>query len=339
MRRLVLTTLLLAGLLLGSRLGAQDTAPPADPAPPAPPVSTAQEPPPEPAKKEPRVYRPIEGPIIINLPSVEVPKKGTLTLTFAHRFQQPVQGSSINDLFSFDSPANIGIGLGYAPVKNFALFFYRYSNDNKTYELSGKYSLLSDGPFAISLGAGGDFRTNPSPPPEFAPPIRNRSTFFAQAIFAYTPFPWLRITAEPMYLNHTSGQDRYSFGGYVDNQPATFLVDPEPFYANVFNVPLAASVAVTTSITLHGEVVPSYGRTVLVTRAGCETCASVPTHSSPGVGWVVSVEKALLRHRFAFMAGNMRETTADQFLLPNFQGSPKNIYLGFYLTRQWGLGK
>lgn len=338
MRRLVLASLLLAGILASSRLGAQGTVPPAGPVSPAPPESTATEPTPEPEKKEPRVYRPIEGSIIINLPSVEVPKKGTLTLIFAHRFQQPVQGSSINDLFSFDSGANIGIGLGYAPVKNFALFFYRYSNENKTYELSGKYSLLSDGPLAVSLGAGGDFRTVPSPPPPFAP-VRNRSTFFAQAIFAYTPFPWLRITAEPMYLNHTSGQDRYSFGGYVDNQPATFLVDPEPFYANVFNVPLAASVAVTTSITVHGEVVPSYGRTVLVTQAGCEPCSSVPTHDSPGVGWVVSVEKTLVRHRFAFMAGNMRETTADQFLLPNFRGNPKNIYLGFYLTRQWGIGR
>ena len=338
MRRLVLALLLLAGLLVGSRLGAQDAAPSTEPAPPAPSVSTAPEPAPEPAKKEPLVYRPIEGPIIINLPSVEVPKKGTLSVLFAHRFSQPVQGSSINDLFSFDSPANIGIGLGYAPVKNFALFFYRYSNENITYELSGKYSLFSQGPLAISLGAGGDFRTVPSPPPPFEQ-VRNRSTFFAQAIFAYTPFPWLRITAEPMYLNHTSGQDRYSFGGYVGDQPATFLVDPEPFYANVFNVPLAATVAVTTSIMVHGEVVPSYGRTVQVIRAGCDTCAGVPTHSSPGVGWVVSVEKTLVRHRFAFMAGNMRETTADQFLLPNFRGNPKNIYLGFYLTRQWGIGK
>jgi len=337
MRRLVAASLLLAGVLVVSRLGAQETAPAAETPPPAPPGSSLPDPAPEPAKKEPLVYRPIEGPIIINLPSVDVPKKGTLSVLFAHRFSQPVQGSSINDLFSFDSPANIGIGLGYAPVKNFALFFYRYSNENITYELSGKYSLFSCGPLAVSLGAGGDFRTKPSPPPPFAP-VGNRSTFFAQAILAYTPFPWLRITAEPMYLNHTSGQDRYSFGGYVGDQPATFLVDPEAFYANVFNVPLAASVAVTTSIMVHGEVVPSYGRTVVVRQAGCETCAGVPTHSSPGVGWVVSVEKTLVRHRFAFMAGNMRETTTDQFLLPNFRGNPKNIYLGFYLTRQWGIG-
>ena len=57
----------------------------------------------------------------------------------------------------------------------------------------------------------------------------------------------------------------------------------------------------------------------------------------PSLWRIVSVEKTLLRHRFAFTAGNMKETTADQYLLPNFQGKPKNIYLGFYLSRQWPL--
>ncbi len=321
--------------ILAGRAGIAQEATPGTP-PDAAPAAPA----PEPAMKEPKAYRPIEGPVIINLPSVDVPAKGTLTLLFAHRFSQPVQNSSINTLFSFDSAANIGIGLGYAPVKNLALFFYRYSNDNTTYEVSGKYRLLSCGPLAVSLGAGGDFRTVPNPP--LGPPVNNRSTFFAQAIFAYTPTPWLRITAEPMYINHTSG-----LPGWLDlTASPTLVVRPEPFYANVFNVPIAASVAITHSIAVHGEVVPSYSRNVIVTQTqGCggdlPACPTATQRFSPGVGWVVSVEKSLLRHRFAFMAGNMRETTVDQYVLPTFSNgllqNPKNVYLGFYLVRQWSL--
>jgi hypothetical protein len=335
MRRLVLASLFLASLISTPWLGAQETAPPADTSPPATTLA-APEPTPAPAKDEAPPYRPIEGPVIINLPSVDVPKKGTLTILFAHRFQAPVQGSSINDLFTFDSGANIGIGLGYSPFKDFDFEFYRYSNENKTYQYGGTYHVPISGPFGVAVGLGGVARTQS----DF--PLNNRSTFFAQAILAYTLAPWFRITAEPTYLNHTSGQTAYAVGAIGD--PAYMTVAPEPFYANVFNVPVAASIAITRSITVHAEVVPSYGRAVQITPFNCGVppsnfgpCPAGSGHSSPGVGWIVSVEKSLLRHRWAFTAGNMKETTADQYLLPNFQGKPKNIYVGFYLSRQWGL--
>jgi len=304
-----------------------------EPKPETPDAAAPAAPAPESAMKEPKAYRPIEGPVIINLPSVDVPARGTLTLLFTHRFQEPVQDSSFNDLFSFDSGANIGIGVGYVPLKDLAFSFYRYSNFNKTYQFGAKYAAWTCGPFGISLAAGGAIRT--------ASGLNNRSTFYAQAILALTPAPWARITAVPTYLNHTSGQDAYTYGARLDDLAATYLVAPEPFYSNVFNVPVAASIAITHSITLHGEVVPSFGRTVGVSRLSpaCEPapCPTIPTHSSPGIGWSVSVEKALLRHRFAFTAGNMRETTADQYPLPNFRGAPKNIYLGFNIMRAWSL--
>lgn len=315
-------------LTVNAPLAAQDAPPPlADSAAPA-----AREP-----EKEAIPYRPIEGPLIINLPSVDVPKPGTLTVLFAHRFQTAVQGSSINNLFSFDNGANIGIGLGYAPIKDFDFYFYRYSNDAKTYEYGGKYRALSCGGFGTTLRLGGVSRTQS----DF--PLNNRSTFFAQAILAYTFAPWLRVTAEPTYLNHTSAQAGYAVGTIGD--PLSYAtVAPQPFYANVFNVPVAVSVAVTHSITLHAEVVPSYSRNSLVTHFDCgppnapfAACPTGTEKTSPGVGWVVSLEKTLLRHRFAFTAGNMKETTVDQYLLPNFNGKPKNIYLGFSLSRQWGL--
>ena len=81
-----LTTLALMGLAAGP-LRAQD---------PAPPDPTAAEPTAA-AKTAPAGQRPIEGHGIINLPSFEVEREGTLTILFTHRFQQPVQDSTIHD--------------------------------------------------------------------------------------------------------------------------------------------------------------------------------------------------------------------------------------------------
>jgi hypothetical protein len=56
------------------------------------------------------------------------------------------------------------------------------------------------------------------------------------------------------------------------------------------------------------------------------------------VGWSVSVEKSLLRHRFAFWAGNQRYTTVDQYAVsihPN--QNAHNVYIGFNLFRAWKL--
>src|SRR6478736_1953519 len=79
-----------------------------------------------------------EGSRIINFPSVDVPRPGTLTLLFTHRFSQPLEDSDIHSLYSFDSGADIGIGLAYAPLTNLDLSLYRSSNQD-VYELDAKY--------------------------------------------------------------------------------------------------------------------------------------------------------------------------------------------------------
>ena len=51
-------------------------------------------------------------------PSTDVPRPGTLSMLFTHRFSQALEDSDIHSLYSFDSGADIGIGLAYAPVTN-----------------------------------------------------------------------------------------------------------------------------------------------------------------------------------------------------------------------------
>ena len=62
-----------------------------------------------------------------------------------------------------------------------------------------------------------------------------------------------------------------------------------------------------------------------------------------GTGWIASLEKTVLRHRFAFTIGNLRATTVDQYIgsdlpaaaaaLPAFRS--QDYFLGFNITRLW----
>ncbi len=294
------------------------------PPPPAP-TPTAAEAAPE---KEAIPYRPIEANVIINLPSVEVPAAGTLTFLVTHRFTTALQNADIDNFFSLDNGNEWGFGLWYAPIKNLNLGFYRVGLQTSMdiYEASAQYEFPRLGGFAASLRAGGDFRTD-------AAAVSPRNSFFTQAILAYDIGKYARISAVPTYLQRTNG------GTYLHDAPppahdrtCQALPPPEDpgvpqkflcngFYGPIWNVPIGVSIALTHSITVHGEVIPSLSRV-----------------DSNGVGWSVSVEKSLLRHRFAFYAGNQRFTTVDQYtpaILPSQKAG--NVYIGFNLYRAWKL--
>jgi hypothetical protein len=284
-------------------------------------------------KKEAIPFRPIESNVIVNLPSVDVSPAGTLMFLVTHRFQTPLQDGNINNFFTLDVGNDWGFGLWYTPIKNLEAGFYRTSDGN-IYEASAEYSLPRLGCFASALRIGEDWRTDTLP--QAASP---KSSFFAQAVLALDFGKYVRITAVPTYLQRTNSSDN----AYDQPLPHDQSCRPNPvtdpnvppqyicsgLYEDIFAVPFAASVAITHSISVHGEVYPRLGKV-----------------NSSGVGWAVTVEKSLLRHRFAFFAGNMRPTTVDQYTagLPYqqvFPGTPRppasNVYIGFNLYRAWKL--
>ena len=133
--------------------------------------------------------------------------------------------------------------------------------------------------------------------------LETRDGFFAQAIAGFSIGSRVRITAVPTFVSRTPGQ---RFTASRDR---------------VFNVPAAISIAVNRTINVQGEIVPRNGRA-----------------DSPGVGWIASIEKTVVRHRFAFTVGNLRATTVDQYVASDFSGlSPKSYFFGFNLVRQWKL--
>lgn len=307
--------LTLAALAVGRTLSAQET-PPAEPTPAAE------------APKEKIAFRPIESNVIVNVPSVDVPNAGTLTFLVTHRFQGRIQDGDIDNFFTLDTGNTWGFGLWYAPVKNLNVGFSRTSDLN-TYEASAQYAFPQVGGFAASLRVGEDWRTKTGG--QFVEAASPHSSFFAQGILAYSFGPYVRLTAVPTYLQRTNGI-RFPFVSPPPGDRSCRLSPPPPpqspqtyscsgLYENVFNVPVAASIAITHSITVHGEVIPRLSKV-----------------NSNGVGWSVTVEKSLLRHRFAFFAGNQRATTVDKYTgaIPLGQRSG-DVYIGFNLYRAWKL--
>jgi hypothetical protein len=255
-----------------------------------------------PAQEPAAAPKPTEGPIIIHLPSAEVPRDGTLTLFFTHRFSQPLARSDFHSLYSFDSGADIGIGLSYAPLPHADVGFYRSSNLD-VYEVVGKYQFLSEGKIRVAGRAGGDFRTEKNLDRD---PGYKRNGFFAQGIVAAVFFSRARITVVPTYVSATSEQ---------------IFTTPKSSYKNVFTVPVALSAGITRSINVQAEVYPRLSRI-----------------DSQGVGWTAAIEKTVLGHRFAFTVGNVRTTTVDQYVASvPFQVNPHDYYIGFNLVRQWKL--
>jgi hypothetical protein len=267
-------------------------------------AQAAEAPPPEPA-------RPPEGSRIINLPSTEVPAAGTLGVLFTHRFKQALRDSNARNLFSLDSGADDVLGVSYSPLDRLEISLDRSSLE-ADFELAAKCRLLSmrkNRPFALTLRVGGDAVTKQN--------VENRQGFFAQGIASLAIGPRIRLTASPTYVSNTA------------------------LFRNVFNVPVAVSIAITRTVNLHGELYPkNQDFTEIPARpAGPGGVPAAVPGRHTHIGWIASIEKTVLRHRFALTVGNLRATNVDQYTGsdPTGAGVPRDVFLGFNLVRQWKL--
>ena len=267
----------------------------------------------EPPAPEP--IRAPEGSRIINLPSADVPAKGTFGVLFTHRFSEALGESDFNSLFSFDSPADIGLGISYSPLENLEISLDRSSSFDD-YELAAKYRFLSIGegrPFGLTLRVGGNALSEEG----IEEVVEDRYGFFAQGIASVALGRRVRVTAIPTYVSNT------------------------PLFRDVFNVPVAVSFAISRSVNVQAEFYPK--NRDFTELPATETAPARRTNH----GWVVALEKTVLRHRFAWTVGNLRATTVAQYSASDFGGgiasdfssgiSSGDIYIGFNLVRSWKL--
>ena len=201
-------------------------------------------------------FRPIEANVIINLPSVDVPPAGTLTLLVTHRFSAAAPGRHINNFFTLDNGNIWGFGLWYAPLKNLNVGFYRISDLN-TYEASRPVPaaefwavrLVAAGRRGLAHRAG---RREPAVELLRAGDPR----LLLRAVRAHH-----RRSDVPPADQPSSRQPRRPAAGRPV-VPGSIGAAPRALqllglYENLFNVPVGASIAITHSITVHGEVTPA----------------------------------------------------------------------------------
>ena len=202
MRRPALASLLLAALLAPLRLAAQDASPPAPAPTPAPTPAAAAEPStpggPQGARRVPahrgqRDHQPALG----RGPE----RRSTLTLLVTHRFIGSLQEGDINNFFTLDTGNTWGFGLWYAPDQEPERRLLPDVGSQHLRSVGGSTSCPTFCGFTSSLRVGEDWRTQDG---LAATP---KSSFFAQAILAYSFGQYVRLTAVPTYLQRTNGID------------------------------------------------------------------------------------------------------------------------------------
>jgi hypothetical protein len=152
-------------------------------------------------------------------------EKGLFQVLFTHRFNQPVNEAGGNNLGGLDSGANIGIGLGYAPVDRLSIEVYRASSGGD-FELAAKYTVLpptKERPVALGFRAGMDWLTKYE--------LDRKVGGFGQAIVAVTLAERFTFAAAPTYVTNT------------------------PLFTDVFNVPLMVQLKMGKGFYATGEYV------------------------------------------------------------------------------------
>jgi hypothetical protein len=250
------------------------------------------------------------GDVFLSLPTSHMPLRGTWEVRFTHRFNQSIDQGSFSDrihsLYGLDSNADVGIGLSYVPVRDLQLSFYR-SNALDDIELAAKYDVFEQAkaiPFGAAIRAGGDWRTERD--------LNDRTSEFGQLILTRQFGKRAELSILPTYVTNA--------GRTVTGTTSTAL------FKNAFNVPIAAAVMVSQSMSVVGEVVPRN--------------RDLPPNMRGGYfAWAAGLKTVIGGHFFELLLTNSNATHVDQYVTSTYQGSPLHrgdLHLGFNIERRFG---
>lgn len=278
--------LALALVLVSSRLAAQAPEPP--PAPSPTPAAAAPEPAPAAAGL---------GNLFLQTQTPLTNEKGVMEVRVTHRFRAPARVSGVEGAFGLDSGNDYGIHIEYVPTRNLAIQTSRVST-NATYEFAAKLTILrptASFPLAFGVRGGLDWQTALYAGDK-------HSTGFAQGLVSATIGNRLTLGAAPSWVART------------------------PSGLRAFNVPIAAMLLVTKSISAYGEYV-------------FPLRSKVPDSEGQ---WSAGVEKRVYNHRFALWIGNSSATIVNQTLAGDYDGfapiNSRDLHIGFNLVRQFEVG-
>ncbi|MEK6283976.1 MAG: DUF5777 family beta-barrel protein [Acidobacteriota bacterium] len=272
---------------------------------------------------------------LVNVPTPKSVLRGSLNLSFTHRFTQPVRplSQSGRDLLGLDSFAVSSFGIFYGITDKLYASAYRSPICQpglcRTVEFGMGYNLLDErdrSPVALSTYASVEGDDN----------FRTDYTYNFQVMVARSASKYVHLFFSPALHLNANGRRRF------DPRPANFF-PPEPL-ADEFRQPkhggsfgFGVSARIRPSISLMFEYTPrvgfKLGQVVPVVAPGTGRITGFRNQSEAELGF--GVEKHIGRHTFTLTFANTQTTTTSRYNSSNLGLSPGRFTIGFNLYRRF----
>lgn len=246
---------------------------------------------------------------LINLPTTLPLKRHQSYFRLTHRFARDLRrgdfGSLVEDLFSLDSGAVLGLEYRFGVTSHLEAGVHR-TTLSKTIEFFGRYDTLrqsDDVPVSLSVLGSVEGLDN----------IQDHHQPAIGVAVSRMVGSWIALYASPTFVGRTKAADFLSGHDHADDLPGA--VDEHAGHDNTMFVGLGARVRLRPSVSVSTEVSPRV------------------TGYDPGrATWGVAIEKMTRGHLLQLNITNSFGTTPGQIARG---GSEHDIYLGFNLTRRF----
>ena len=271
---------------------------------------------------------------VVNVPTAKNVPKGSFNLVFTHRFTQQLRpfSASARSLLGLDSFAIASFGLTYGITDKLYVSAYRSPVCRKGFcrsiEVGVGYNWLAQdkkSPIGFTTYASIEGSDN----------FTEEYTYNLQAMLSGRIGKRVFLFFSPAVHLNANGQRRF------DPRPTDYF--PVATIANNFRLPkhgasfgFGASVAITPNVTALFDFTPRTGfkmgqvRTVLGPGF---SIVGFTNESHPSIGF--GVQRNIGKHSFALTLSNTQTTTTSRYNSSNLTLSPKELILGFNLSRRF----
>lgn len=271
---------------------------------------------------------------IVNIPTPKSIPKGSWNLTFTHRFSQPVHplSESGKNLLGLDSFGIASFGLIYGITDKLYVSVYRSPLCQKglcrTIEIGAGYNFIAqDKESPIGLAAYASIEGNDNFTEEYTYNLQTRlSARLGKRVYLFF---------SPAVHINSNGQRRF------DPRPSDFF--PPATVAQNFRQPthgasagFGASFLITPNVVALFDFTERIGFKLGQVRPIFDSNFRVigfTTESHPAIGF--GIQRNVGKHAFALTFSNTQTTTTSRYNSSNLLLSPKDVVIGFNLSRRF----
>jgi hypothetical protein len=271
---------------------------------------------------------------VVNVPTPRHIPKGTWNIAFTHRFTQQLRplSTSARGLFGLDSFGVASFGVTYGITDKLYATAYRSPLCRRgvcrTIEVGLGYNWLAqskESPIGLSTYASVEGNDN----------FTEEYTYNAQVLLSARVAKRLYLFFSPAIHLNSNGQRRFN------PRPTDFF--PAATVANTFELPkhgasfgFGANVLLTPNVAVLFDFVPRTGFKMGTVRSVLGPNFAVVgfrNESYPSIGF--GIQRKVGEHSFSLTFSNTQSTTTSRYNSSNLTLKPKNIIIGFNLSRRF----